>query len=271
MAQKSRAHRRRAAVRAAQRTRTNTFWYAITAFVVVVGIALIVFARASEPPEVGPRLASSSGSRPPDHWHAALGVYNCDQWVSDGSGDGVWVWPAQTSQGSPGRVGTDAYAGLHSHGDGIIHMEPVVTEEAGRNATLGRYFTFGGWDLSSSGFNFLGTKVNNGDTCKGKPATLKWAVGQWKGNDKITYTEKSGDPSHYKLNNNDVVILAFVPKDVKITSLGNPPSLAHLPGASEREGMTLDTTTSTPAATPTTNTPTSPTTAAGATTTTLAP
>src|SRR5262245_20426792 len=108
MGQASRAKRRRAAVRAAQRSQKHTFWYAITAFVVVVGVALVVFARGSEPAAVGPRLATSS--QPADHWHAALGVYNCDDWMSDGSGAGVWKWPYVTTQGSPGRAGTDAYA-----------------------------------------------------------------------------------------------------------------------------------------------------------------
>jgi hypothetical protein len=270
MGQASRAKRRRAAVRSAQRTRTNTFWYVITGFVVVVGIALIVFARGNEPAEAGPRLAS--GDRPADHWHAALGVYNCDQWMSDGSGDGVWRWPYATSQGSPGRSATDAYAGLHSHADGIIHMEPAVSEEAGNGATVGKYFDFGGWNISSSGFDFLGTKVSDGDDCNGKPGTLKWATGKYEGSDEITYTEQTGNPGDFKLDDNDIVIVAFVPEDVDVTELGNPPSVTHLPTASQREGQSLDTATTMPPAdalTPTTaaGATTTPTTAAGATTT----
>ena len=263
MGQASRAKRRRAAVRSAQRTRTNTFWYVITAFVVVVGVALIIFARGSEPAEVGPKLASSGQQG--DHWHAALGVYNCDQWMSDGSGEGVWKWPYTTSQNTPGRAGTDAYAGLHSHGDGIIHMEPAVSEEAGRGATVGKYFTFGGWDVSSSSFKFLGTERSNGDKCGGKPGEVKWATGKYKGGDsKVTYTEQTGNPADFKLNDGDVVIVAFVPKGTDVAKLGDPPSVAHLPGAGTREGQSVDTTMPAPDVPPST-------TAAPGTTTTPAP
>jgi hypothetical protein len=256
MGQASRAKRRRAAVRSAQRTRTNTFWYVITAFVVVVGIALVAFARGDRPDEVGPRLASSSG--PADHWHAALGVYDCGTWLSDGSGDGVWKWPYATSQGSPARANTDAYAGLHSHGDGIIHMEPAVSEEAGQNATVGKYFDFGGWDISASSFDFLGTARQEGDDCNGEPGVLKWAVGTYTGEGNVEFEAQTGDPGDFKLNDNDVVLVAFVAEDVDVTKLGDPPAVVHLPGASEREGQSVDTTMPTVV--------TSPTTAPGATT-----
>src|SRR3954467_279955 len=74
------------------------------------------------------------------HWHAALGVYDCDHWMGDSSGQGIWNWPASTSNGSIARVNEPGvYAGLHSHDDGIIHMEPATVDEAGANATLGKY------------------------------------------------------------------------------------------------------------------------------------
>lgn len=259
----SRAKRRRAAVRQAQRTHNNRLWYGITALVVIVGLAIVIFARASEPPEVGPRLATASHAA--DHWHAALGVYDCDHWVGDPSvGEGLWLWPTTTSSGSPGRVGTDAYAGLHSHADGIIHMEPATSDEAGRNATVGKYFEFGGWKLSSSGYTFLTTTVKNGQTCKGKPGELIWAVGKWKGGNKVDYVKQTGNPAHYKLFNQDVVIIAFVAQGTSIKSLGNPPSLPNLATATGNEGQTPPTS----AATATTGpaTATAPTTAAGATT-----
>jgi hypothetical protein len=31
---------------------------------------------------------------------------------------------------------------VHSHDDGVIHMEPAVSSEAGRNATVGLYFAY---------------------------------------------------------------------------------------------------------------------------------
>src|SRR5262245_4284767 len=163
MSSASRAKRKRkAAVRSAKRSRNNTWWYGLTALILIAGVGLVIYARANVPAEVGPYIANQSNPSDPknanSHWHAALGVYDCDHWLGDSSGSGIWNWPASiTNNGasSPARVGTSLYAGLHSHDDGIIHMEPSASDEAGRNATVGKYFQFGGWKLSSSGYDFL--------------------------------------------------------------------------------------------------------------------
>ena len=230
----SRAKRKRAAVRSAKRSRTNTWWYGLTALVVIVGIALIVYARSTAPAPVGPFVAGSSHTTD-THWHAALGVYYCDHWLGDSTGTGLWNWPYATPSGTPARAGnTTAYAGLHSHADGIIHMEPATSEDAGRHATLGKYFDYGGWKLSSTGYEFLGTKVSNGDKCGTGPGQLQWAVARWDGTDPPgpqKYTVKTGNPADYKLNQGDVIIVAFLPPGKSIQSLGNPPSIKNLPGA----------------------------------------
>jgi hypothetical protein len=229
----SRAKRKRAAVRSAKRSRHNTWWYALTAIVVIAGIALVVYARATAPSPVGPFLQDSTGTRKDTHWHAALGVYDCDHWMGDSSGTGVWNWPATTPSGSPARAGnTNVYAGLHSHDDGVIHMEPAVSEESGKNATVGKYFEFGGWKLSATGYSFLGTTVKNGDKCAGKPGTLQWEVGSWDGDTtgkvKQKYTVKTGNPAKYKLLQYDIVVIAFLPEGKTLASIGSPPSVPNL-------------------------------------------
>lgn len=272
----SRAKRKRAAVRSAKRSRTNTWWYGLTAIVVIVGVALIVYARSTAPAPVGPFLADANNPTKKDtHWHAALGVYDCDHWVGDATGEGVWNWPAATPQGSPARAdNTSAYAGLHSHGDGIIHMEPAVSAEAGKNATVGLYFDYGGWKLSSTGFSFLGTTRNNGDKCNGKPGTLQWAIGKWDGNPDMTARQKmtaqTGNPADYKLYNDDIVVIAFLPEGKSVTDLPNPPSLKNLPNALNVETAPgqMPPVTTAPAATPTTKPSTATTSPAGATPTT---
>ena len=191
--------------------------------------------------------------------------------MGDPGSNGVWQWPAATPSGTPARVhNTNVYAGLHSHDDGIIHMEPEVSEEAGRNATVGKYFEFGGWGLSSTGFNFLGTKVKNGDLCNGKPATLQWALARWDGtNNKQNFTLGKGNPADYKLYNGDIIVIAFLPEGKSVLSLGNPPSLPNLanalnvetaPGQPMTNGSTAPATATTPttsaaATTPTTKKP----------------
>jgi hypothetical protein len=255
----SRAKRKRAAVRSAKRSRHNTWWYALTAIVVILGVSLVVYARATAPTPVGPFLSDPNNPTKKDtHWHAALGVYDCDHWMGDSSGSGIWNWPAATPSGSPARASnTNVYAGLHSHDDGVIHMEPAVSEEAGKNATVGKYFEFGGWKLSATGYTFLGTTVKNGDTCAGKPGTLQWEVGTWDGDTtgktKQTYTVKTGDPSKYKLLQYDIVVIAFLPPGKTLASIGSPPSVPNLATAlGAGNGSQAGTATTAPPATGTT-------------------
>jgi len=271
----SRAKRKRAAVRSAKRSRHNTWWYGLTAIVVIAGVALIVYARATAPTPVGPYLQNSSGTQKDTHWHAALGVYDCDHWMGDTPGSGVWNWPTATPSGQPGRANNPSvYAGMHSHDDGVIHMEPQVSSEAGKNSTVGLYFEYGGWKLSPTGFTFLGTTRKNGDMCGTKPGTLQWAVGKWDGDPsgktKQKYTVQTGNPTKYKLNQGDIVILAFLPEGKSILSIGNPPSVANLANALNAESApgsatTMPAVTVPAVTTPTTGGPT-PTSASPATT-----
>src|SRR5690348_4700497 len=151
MGKASRNRRRAAAVKARRTKSGSPMWYALTGVIVIVGVILVAMAKGNNggdtPPVVG------------DHWHAALGVYMCDHW----QGGSNWQWPAFTSQGSPAQAGTTAYAPLHSHGDGIIHIEPVVPSDGGKNATLGTYFKYGGWHLSDTKVSFVGETKSNGD------------------------------------------------------------------------------------------------------------
>ncbi len=174
------------------------------------------------------------------HWHAALGVYDCDHWMGDGSGLGIWSWPTATATGEPARAADpNVYAGLHSHDDGLIHMEPAVADEAGVNATVGRYFEFGGWKVSATGFDFLGTSVKNGDACGSTAGTLQWGVAQWDGTTRVqSYRVQTGDPASWKLHQFDVVVIAFLPAGRSIASLANPPSVAILAGEMSGTGLT---------------------------------
>jgi hypothetical protein len=180
---------------------------------------------------VGPFVSDPANPLKPDtHWHAALGVYECDHWLGDDTGVGIWQWPYATPEGAPARASDQTrYAGLHSHDDGVIHMEPATPDEAGKNATLGRYFEYGGWQLSAGGFDFLGTQVKDGDDCDGVPGTLTWRVARWNGTlGPQHYTQKAGDPADYKLYNGDVIVVAFLPEGRDPTSTGDPPSLLFL-------------------------------------------
>jgi hypothetical protein len=241
----ARKGRTASAARAGRRKTDRTSWLA-AAVIVIVGILLVVFLKPSP----------SSGVQLGDHWHAALGVYACDKW--DGNAD--WPTPVNPSTGTPVRANTAIYAGLHSHKDGLIHMEPQTSDEVGRHATLGSYFTMNGFELSSTHVKFVSADLKNGDKCGKLPGKLHWLV-----NGK----ERTGNPAAYVLHNLDWIVVAFLPDTTKITSLGKPPSFANLakqtggthPPATPAPSTSTPSSSSTPSSTSTPSSSSTPTSA----------
>jgi len=199
----------------------------VATFSITLGVRLLVVHYLNRPSSLarnGPYVVDQLNARDPhnkySHWHAALGVYDCDHWMGDTTGPSEWTWPYKTPGATPGRaVNPREYAGLHSHDDGIIHMEPAVASEAGAHATVGLYFAYGGWKLDVTGFTFLRTTVGNGGSCAVKPAQLVWAV-----NGHL----KNGDPATWRLHDGDIVVIAFLADGTSVKSLGPPPSLTNL-------------------------------------------
>ena len=117
-------------------------WNVAIAVVVIVGVVAIVFTRSNDTSSAGtgpPHAADATTGQPGDHWHTYLGVNICGEWLTPG--------PAfEKPVGEP--AGTQN-AGIHSHGDGLIHTHPFVVSEEGNNATLGKYADYGGWGVSS--------------------------------------------------------------------------------------------------------------------------
>jgi hypothetical protein len=258
MGKSSRQKRRTYQTPKKARAGANLVWYAAAAVVVIAGVLGVALSRSNSASGVGPQAT--------DHWHAALGVNNCGKW------DPNWLTPvSQTTQGAV-RAGTDVYAGMHSHGDGLIHMEPQSSDEMGKHATLGTYFKFSGFKIDSTSMSF-GTLdpattvvVKNGDKCNGKPGVLRWSV-----NGK----EKHGNPASYKIFNGDAIAVVFTTADAKMPKKTDIPSYSELqsrvgnPNAPENApGATVPNNTATTTTAPgsTTVVPTTPT-STGATTT----
>jgi hypothetical protein len=112
--------------------------------------------RQSEPTEIPSFTPGPSPTRPPssekagaqigDHWHASLHVEVC--------GGGIALPP------SPG--------GIHSHGDGFIHIHPQEVSATGIRANLGRFFDSFPYDIGTDHIRDLRGKLfKNGDTCPG--------------------------------------------------------------------------------------------------------
>jgi hypothetical protein len=120
--------------------------------ILVVGSLTVFYARTS-------RFDSAAAAEAPvanqDHWHNAYGFYVCDHFL-----------PPFTDQGADTE-------GIHTHGDGIIHIHPFVAASAGANAQLKVFAKDVGMTLGSDSITTPdGTEYKNGYDCNGKPAKV---------------------------------------------------------------------------------------------------
>src|ERR1700692_761068 len=123
MPKSSRQKRRTYQTPTRSRSGSNRVGYAAAAILVIGGSVAVALSRGNSASGIGPKAT--------DHWHAALGVDDCGNWAPN------WLTPTSATDGTPVRAGTTIYAGMHSHGDGIMHMEPQSSVDMGKNATVG--------------------------------------------------------------------------------------------------------------------------------------
>ena len=227
--------------------------------VILLGTSLIVYARSD-------RRNEDLGGVPQlgDHIHQALGVDICGEFQPD--------IPTFESD-----------VGIHTHGDGVIHIHPFSQLGVGANATLERFFEDardGGQDVSLSDdkLTYLGKDYTEGKTkCDGvEDPELRMAY--WSDvEDPDSKAEiTTGDFTDLRLTENGAGMTIFYgdPK-AEIPKPPHADQLAELGAADggqvpDDQGNT--TTTSAPAASTTTTAPGATTTVADAeTTTTSAP
>ena len=110
----------------------------VVALVLVLGLALVVYARQSRP------SADASSPQVGEHWHVAYGFYICDQWVQV-AGD------AEERDANGSFLNTEfARTGIHSHNDGIIHWHANSRAAVGRRAKLQVFLDVYGVELTNS-------------------------------------------------------------------------------------------------------------------------
>lgn len=172
----------------------------------------------------GARNVSSATSPPKpeankDHWHAAYGVFICDKYIA----------PVQSSGNDP--------TGVHTHGDGLIHVHPFVAESAGANATLARFFEVEPLKVTATTIKVGSTLYKTGGKCGSKNAnvrTLTWGAGATG-----KPTLQTGDPSALRLEDQTTFAFVFAPNDVIIPvppaqkELSDPADLPPPPLSSE--------------------------------------
>ncbi len=224
------------------RGRIPWLYYGVLAAVVVLGTATVVQSRNSRLTKV-----AAAGQTAPvpnkDHWHVAYGFYLCDKFA-----------PAITDTTDP--------HGIHTHGDGIIHVHPYDSSTGGKNAVLGAFtaavhVTLNAGELKLPG----GHDYHDGDSCGGKPGRVRVRI--FTSPSDTTGTDATTDPRKVPLYDQEVLTIAFAPAGA---TLPQPPSVPNLSKLTD-----VTTTTTAPPATTSTTAPKSTTTTAPATTTTVPP
>jgi hypothetical protein len=194
------------AKKAAMRGKTRPYgFYGVIAVVVMAGIGGIALSRSG---------SAGAGNEHPglgDHWHAAYGVDICGT--------------LQPNLPQPATL-----LGLHTHNDGLVHVEPYVTGsilDRGGNANLARFAEGDmGFKLTSTEVKMPGGDAKkNGDLCDGKAGKLTIRV--WPEADGDAFTDYT-NPKDVKITDGSAITVAFVaegaeiPKPTSIPNLANP-------------------------------------------------
>ena len=201
-------------------------WYGAMALVTLLGSFVLVTSRNERQAASNP--LKSEKPRPPslpgqkqfggDHWHAALGIYICSEFV-----------PNIESDNDP--------RGIHTHGDGVVHIHPFTKASSGRKATFGVFADTVGLKVSGKRIQLPGGKnYANGDKC---PDGKKGEIQMF-----LNGKERTGNPRSLRLRDRDKLVIAFAPSGAEIPK--DPPSASELtklndvPGS---PGLTTPTTT----------------------------
>ena len=210
------------------RGRGSLLWPGVLTLTVVLGTTLIFVSRAQN--------QASADHLPPrrgDHWHAAYGFYICDKFL-----------PPIINQNDP--------IGIHTHGDGLVHVHPTSVASSGKSATFARFMEAVNGNVSRSEIKLPGQKtMKNGMKCGKKPGRVEART--WAPASTGEGTLVAGNPADVRFTDHELITIAFVPAGTKV-----PPT----PTAGQLNRMSD--------VAPTATVPSSPTTtaAAGATTTT---
>jgi hypothetical protein len=183
--------------------------------IVVVGVLLIVFARSGFSPD------AEASPKPGDHWHAAYGFYVCDAFQA------------------PLADATTDRSGIHTHGDGIMHIHPFSNAYSGTNATVSVWGETVGVDFGTDSWTLPdGTEYENGYDCNGQPAQLsvyKWNVDDPSAPPQVFTT----DFANIQLDTDrSAFTFAVVPEGTEVPKPDSVPTLDNLSDVAGSPGST---------------------------------
>lgn len=209
----------------------NLLFPVALALVVLVGTILVVYARDDR------RATALASPMVGEHWHSSYGFYVCGEF--------------QTAL--PEFVAPQN-GGIHTHGDGLIHIHPFASSRAGENATLTAFLADAGDDLALGGggelteqsFSIPGggeTYTEGDDTCEGEDGEPIVQVAIWDtaaaalaGDDPDSLlTDGFGDIRF--LDDGQAYTIAFMPEGAEIPA---PPSTSDLEGVGADLGVPAD-------------------------------
>jgi hypothetical protein len=184
-------------------------WPAAVAAVVILGVLLVAVSRgghdgANEAPVLG------------DHWHAAYGIDDCGTFA-----------PPLTD------VSPEDPLGLHTHGDGLMHIHPFTTAATGKRATIGTWSKQVGLALTDTSVKTSTVNRKNGQDCNGAKGTVQLWVWDSANADARRIKDHLAD---YRPQDGSLFTIAFLAEGAEVPK---PPSSVNLtdPVAAE-EGRT---------------------------------
>jgi hypothetical protein len=162
---------------------------AALATVIILGTLLIAYSRQSSIANASTKPTTA------DHWHVAYGIYNCDKWLDN-------IKNTDEEQDAAGLNELFKVTGIHTHGDGVIHIHPYGSAGTGKNAKLGSWLKLAPIKFSDTTMVLpaeLGSAtIKNGDKCGDKAGT--WKVLVWDD----AKTAKTTEPKKYLTAFNDI-------------------------------------------------------------------
>ncbi len=246
----------RAGGRASSGQQRSLLFPGVLSLVVVLGIALVAYARND-------RQDDDMGGVPQigDHIHQAIAFFGCGEQLVD-------------------LPEFESPVGIHTHGDGVIHIHPFSQLGVGANATLERYLEDarddGGLEvsLSNTKLEYLGEVYEEGETeCEGvEDPQLRVAYWPNVRDEASAPQTTTGDFSDRRLTEDGAGLSIFYgDPDADIPKPRNAGQLDALGAADGGQVPGASTTTSTPLSTTSVDPSATTTTVAGDATTTVAP
>ena len=143
-------------------TPTSLVWLGV-AIVILIGIVVALLPKSNIARDgTTTPVPDAAGPRVGDHWHAILTISICGE-----------VQPPLPDSSAFDHE-------IHTHGDGLIHIEVATPASAGANANLGRFFASTRIILTNETIQLPGGRLyRNGDLCPdGTPARMRFFVNQ---------------------------------------------------------------------------------------------